>query len=55
MNDRGFESWQGLEIFLSTTAIRPVLGPTHPSVQWVLGALSLGIKRAGVKLIIHFI
>jgi hypothetical protein len=45
MDDRGFESRQGLRIFLYTTASRPVLGPTQPPVQWVTGALSLGIKR----------
>jgi hypothetical protein len=30
---RGFESRQGLGIFLSTTASRPVLGPTQPPVD----------------------
>jgi hypothetical protein len=33
-----------LGIFLFTTASRLVLGPTQPPVQWVTGALSLGIK-----------
>jgi hypothetical protein len=23
------------------------LGPTHPTIQWVLGALSLGVKQPG--------
>jgi hypothetical protein len=37
----------GLGIFLFTTASRPVLGPTQPPIQWVPGALSLGIKWPG--------
>jgi hypothetical protein len=41
----GFESQQGLRIFLFTTAFRPVLGPTLPLIQWVAGALSLEEKR----------
>jgi hypothetical protein len=44
---RGFESRQGLGIFLFTTASRPALGPTQPPIQWVPGALSLGVKRPG--------
>jgi hypothetical protein len=28
-------------------ASRTALGPTQPPVQWVLGALSLGVKRPG--------
>jgi hypothetical protein len=43
----GFDSWQGLGIFLFTTASRTALGPTQPPIQWVLGALSPGIKRPG--------
>jgi hypothetical protein len=46
MDERGFESRQGLGIFLFTTATRPVLGPTQPPIQ-VLRALSLGVKRPG--------
>jgi hypothetical protein len=42
LDDRGFESRQGLKIFLFTTASRPVLGPTQPPIQWIPGALSLG-------------
>jgi hypothetical protein len=44
---RGFESRQGLGIFLFTTASRPALGPTQPPIQWVQGPLSLGVKRPG--------
>jgi hypothetical protein len=38
---------RGLEILLFTTASRPALGPTQPSIQWVTGALSLVVKRPG--------
>jgi hypothetical protein len=31
----GFDSRQGLRIFLSATASRPALGPIQPPVQWV--------------------
>jgi hypothetical protein len=39
----GFDSQWELGIFLFTTTSRIALGPT----QWVLGALSLGIKQLG--------
>jgi hypothetical protein len=42
-----FDSQRGLGIFLFTTASRTALGPTQPPIQWVLGSLSLGIKRPG--------
>jgi hypothetical protein len=35
----------GSRIF--STLSRPALEPTQPSIQWVLGALSLGVKRPG--------
>jgi len=41
----GFESQRGLEIFLFDTMTRPALGPKQPPIQWVPGALSLGVKR----------
>jgi hypothetical protein len=44
---------RGLGIFLFTKASRPSLGPTQPPVQWVLGALPLGVKRPDVKLTTH--
>jgi hypothetical protein len=34
-----------LGIFLFTTASRTALGPAQPPIQWVTGALSLGVKR----------
>jgi hypothetical protein len=39
-----FVSWQGLGIFLFTTASRMALRPTRPPIQWVPGALSLRVK-----------
>jgi len=32
-------------IFLFTTASKTALGPIHPPIQWVTGALSLRVKR----------
>jgi hypothetical protein len=43
----GFVSRQGLGIFLLTTVSRTALGPTQSPIQWVTGALSLGVKRPG--------
>jgi hypothetical protein len=47
LDDRGFESRQRLGIFFFTTVLRPALGPTQLPIQWVTGALSLGVKRPG--------
>jgi hypothetical protein len=33
--------------FLFSTSSRPALGPTQPSIQWGLGALSPWVKRQG--------
>jgi hypothetical protein len=41
----GFESRQGLGIFIFTTASRPALGTNQPPIQWVPGAFYLGAKR----------
>jgi hypothetical protein len=43
----GLHSRRGMGIFLFTTASRTALGPTQPPIQWVPGALSLGVKRPG--------
>jgi hypothetical protein len=41
----GFNSWQGLGIFLFTTASRTALLPAQPPI--LLGVLFLGVKRPG--------
>jgi hypothetical protein len=41
----GFDSRRGLGIILFTTASRTALGFTQLPIQWVPGALSLGVKR----------
>jgi hypothetical protein len=47
MDDRevGVRVPVGVKDFLFSTSSRPVLGPTQPSVQWVPGSLSPGVKR----------
>jgi hypothetical protein len=42
--DRGSIPGGGWEFFSSTPCPYPVLGPTQPLIQWVQGALSLGVK-----------
>jgi hypothetical protein len=49
LDDRWFESRQGLGIFLFTTAPRTALGPTQPPITRVRGARSVGVKRPGRK------
>jgi len=41
----------GISFF--TPASRPALGPTQPPIQWVPGALSLGVKWPGREAITH--
>jgi hypothetical protein len=43
----GFDSQWEARIFLFTIAPRTVLGPTQPPIQWVPGALSLGVNQSG--------
>jgi hypothetical protein len=43
---RGFDSQRGLGIFLFSTASRPAPGPNQPPIQWSLGTLSPGVKKA---------
>jgi hypothetical protein len=43
----GCDSRLGLEIFLFTTVSRTAVGPTQSPMQWVTGALPLGVKRPG--------
>jgi len=50
----GFGSQQGLGYFLLTTLSRPSLGPTQPPVQWVLGALSPGVKWQGCEVEVDY-
>jgi hypothetical protein len=38
----GFDSWQGLGIFLFDSMSRLAVGPAQPPIQWVLGVLSGG-------------
>jgi hypothetical protein len=49
MDDWGFGSYQGLGIFLPTTASRLALGPMQPPIQGVPGSLSLGVKWPGCE------
>jgi hypothetical protein len=38
---------KGKRIYLFSIASRPGLGPTQPPIQWVLVALSQGVKQMG--------
>jgi hypothetical protein len=49
-DDQGSIPGGRLGIFLFDTASRPILGPTQPHIQWVPGALLLGVKRPGREL-----
>jgi hypothetical protein len=44
-----FISWRGQEIFLFSIPPTLALEPTHPPVQYVLGAVSLGVKQQGCE------
>jgi hypothetical protein len=47
MDDRGSIPSRDNDGNFSVTASRPTLGPTQPPTQWVLGDLTLGVKRPG--------
>jgi hypothetical protein len=47
LDDRGFESRQGLGIFLFTAASNAALGFTQPPVRWIPEVLSPNSKTAG--------
>jgi hypothetical protein len=42
-----FDSRRGLGIFFFTAPSRTALGPTRSPIQWVPGALSLGVECSG--------
>jgi hypothetical protein len=46
LNGRGSVAGTG-KIFLFCTASRLAPGPTQPPIEWLAGALSLGVKRPG--------
>jgi hypothetical protein len=47
LDDPGFHSYQGQQIFHISRISRSVQGPSHPAVISVPGALVLGVKGAG--------
>jgi hypothetical protein len=50
LGDRGSILGRGNDsMFLLAIASRPALRPTQPPIQWVPGALSLGVKRPGCE------
>jgi hypothetical protein len=34
-----------MRIFLFATVSRPIMGPIQPTIKWITGALSPGVKR----------
>jgi hypothetical protein len=56
LDDRPIEvrSPEEAKLFFLWPVFRPALGPTQPTIQWVSGVLSLGLKRGrGVTLTTH--
>jgi hypothetical protein len=47
LDDQGLIPERGHNFF--ATASRQTLGPAQPPIQWVLGALSLGVKQPGCE------
>jgi hypothetical protein len=47
MNTPRFDSWQGKEVFLLVKMYRLTLRWNQPSIQWVMEALSPGVKWLG--------
>jgi hypothetical protein len=47
LDDRGVEARVQVGSRAYSTSCRPTLGSTQPPIQWVLAALSPGIKRPG--------
>jgi hypothetical protein len=45
--ESGFDFGQRQDTFLFSITSGPTLGPTQPPKQWLLGAVSLGIKHHG--------
>jgi hypothetical protein len=43
----GFDPRQQQKIFIFSTVSKSVVGPTHPPIQWVSGAIFLEVKRQG--------
>jgi len=41
----GFDFQWGWEFFSSPPCLEQLWGPTQPPIQWVSGALSLGVKQ----------
>jgi hypothetical protein len=47
LDDRDSNPGGGWEFFSLRHRVQTGSGPTQPHIQWVLGALSLGVKRTG--------
>jgi hypothetical protein len=46
LNDRGSIPGSGRNYFVLATTSKPILRPTQSLIEWVPGALSLGVKRS---------
>jgi hypothetical protein len=43
----GVQFLRGTSTFLFSTVSKPVVGPVQPSIQWVMGDFSPGVKSNG--------